>query len=73
MFQFDMILESRRNFEIRAMVDRLYRRYVGTVEEALTGRGRGHHWAGLAGHFRSFGWPDVQFVTITINQESSWL
>lgn len=39
LFQFEMILESRRNPEIRAMVDRLYQNYVGTVEQALAKQG----------------------------------
>ncbi|WP_416418550.1 TetR/AcrR family transcriptional regulator [Paenarthrobacter aromaticivorans] len=38
LFQFEMILESRRNPQIRAMVERLYANYVNTVEEALTRR-----------------------------------
>ena len=39
LFQFEMILEFRRNPEIRAIVDRLYQNYVGTVEEALVKQG----------------------------------
>ena len=39
LFQFEMLLESRRNPEVRALVERLYANYMGTVEEALKQRG----------------------------------
>ncbi|WP_284976207.1 TetR/AcrR family transcriptional regulator [Arthrobacter sp. efr-133-TYG-104] len=39
LFQFEMILESRRNPRIRAMVEHLYASYVETVEDALKRRG----------------------------------
>ena len=39
LFQFEMVLESRRNPQIRTLVERLYASYVSTVEEALTRRG----------------------------------
>lgn len=39
LFQFEMLLESRRNPEVRALVERLYATYMGTVEEALKQRG----------------------------------
>ena len=52
LFQFEMILESRRNPQIRAMVERLYANYVNTVEEALTRRGAGHTQRSLACHLR---------------------
>ncbi|GAB3263884.1 hypothetical protein GCM10027562_28160 [Arthrobacter pigmenti] len=39
LFQFEMILESRRNPKVRSLVERLYAGYIGTVEDALTRRG----------------------------------
>ena len=39
LFQFEMLLESRRNPEIRSMVERLYENYMATVEDALSQRG----------------------------------
>lgn len=39
LFQFEMLLESRRNPEVRALVERLYANYVRTVEAALRERG----------------------------------
>lgn len=39
LFQFEMMLESRRNPEVRALVERLYANYVRTVEAALRERG----------------------------------
>ena len=39
LFQFEMLLESRRNTEVRALVERLYANYVRTVEAALRERG----------------------------------
>ena len=39
LFQFEMLLESRRNPEVRTLVERLYANYMGTVEKALKQRG----------------------------------
>lgn len=39
MFQFEMILQARRDPDIRAMVQKLYENYVRTVEEALQQQG----------------------------------
>jgi AcrR family transcriptional regulator len=39
LFQFEMLLESRRNPEVRALVERLYANYMVTVEDALRQRG----------------------------------
>lgn len=39
LFQFEMLLESRRNTEVRSMVERLYANYISTVEAALLQRG----------------------------------
>ena len=39
LFQFEMLLESRRNPEVRALVERLYANYMSTVEDALRQRG----------------------------------
>lgn len=39
LFQFEMLLESRRNPKVRLLVERLYANYMSTVEDALTQRG----------------------------------
>jgi AcrR family transcriptional regulator len=39
LFQFEMLLESRRNPEVRSLVERLYANYMETVEQALKQRG----------------------------------
>ena len=39
LFQFEMLLESRRNPEVRLLVERLYAGYMRTVEDALRQRG----------------------------------
>lgn len=39
LFQFEMLLESRRNPEVRRLVQRLYANYMQTVENALLERG----------------------------------
>lgn len=39
LFQFEMLLEARRNPEVRSLVERLYANYMGTVEDALKQRG----------------------------------
>jgi AcrR family transcriptional regulator len=39
LFQFEMLLESRRNPEVHSLVKRLYATYMGTVEDALKQRG----------------------------------
>lgn len=39
LFQFEMLLESRRNPEVRKLVQRLYANYMQTVEDALLERG----------------------------------
>lgn len=39
LFQFEMLLEARRQPQIHAIVERLYRNYAGAVESALRQRG----------------------------------
>jgi AcrR family transcriptional regulator len=39
LFQFEMLLESRRNPKVRLLVERLYANYMSTVEDALRQRG----------------------------------
>ena len=39
LFQFEMLLEARRNPKVRSLVERLYANYMGTVEDALKQRG----------------------------------
>ncbi|MFE4541161.1 TetR/AcrR family transcriptional regulator [Arthrobacter sp. NPDC056727] len=38
LFQFEMLLEARRQPELRALLDRLYGNYISTVESALRAR-----------------------------------
>lgn len=39
LFQFEMLLESRRNPQVRLLVERLYANYMNTVKNALQQRG----------------------------------
>lgn len=39
LFQFEMLLESRRNPQVRLLVERLYANYMSTVKDALRQRG----------------------------------
>jgi AcrR family transcriptional regulator len=65
LFQFEMILESRRNPQIRAMVERLYANYVGTVEEALTQRGLDTSGEASLAIFAALDGLMLQFLTIS--------
>jgi AcrR family transcriptional regulator len=65
LFQFEMILESRRNPQIRAMVERLYANYVGTVEEALTRRGLDTRNEASLAIFAALDGLMLQFLTIS--------
>ena len=64
LFQFEMILESRRNPQIRAMVERLYANYVNTVEEALTRRGLDTGNEASLAIFAALDGLMIQFLTI---------
>jgi AcrR family transcriptional regulator len=65
LFQFEMILESRRNPQIRSMVERLYENYVGTVEEALTKRGLDTSGEASLAIFAALDGLMLQFLTIS--------
>ncbi|WP_224165575.1 TetR family transcriptional regulator [Arthrobacter sp. StoSoilA2] len=65
LFQFEMILESRRNPQIRAMVERLYANYVGTVEEALSQRGLDTSGEASLAIFAALDGLMLQFLTIS--------
>ncbi len=65
LFQFEMILESRRNPQIRAMVERLYANYVSTVEEALTRRGLDTRNEASLAIFAALDGLMLQFLTIS--------
>ena len=65
LFQFEMLLESRRNPEVRALVERLYANYMSTVEDALRQRGLNvDHGASLA-IFAALDGLMLQFLTIS--------
>lgn len=65
LFQFEMILESRRNPPIRSMVERLYENYVGTVEEALSKRGLDTSGEASLAIFAALDGLMLQFLTIS--------
>lgn len=65
LFQFEMILESRRNPQIRAMVERLYANYVNTVEEALNRRGVDTRNEASLAIFAALDGLMLQFLTIS--------
>ncbi|GAB2727652.1 TetR/AcrR family transcriptional regulator [Arthrobacter bambusae] len=65
LFQFEMLLESRRNPKILAMVERLYKTYVGTVEEALSQRGLDTTGEASLAIFAALDGLMLQFLTIT--------
>ncbi|MET3905285.1 TetR family transcriptional regulator [Paenarthrobacter sp. 4246] len=65
LFQFEMILESRRNPQIRAMVERLYANYVSTVEDALTRRGLDTSNEASLAIFAALDGLMLQFLTIS--------
>ena len=65
LFQFEMILESRRNPQIRSMVERLYENYVGTVEEALSKRGLDTSGEASLAIFAALDGLMLQFLTIS--------
>lgn len=65
LFQFEMILESRRNPQIRSMVERLYENYVATVEEALSKRGLDTSGEASLAIFAALDGLMLQFLTIS--------
>jgi AcrR family transcriptional regulator len=65
LFQFEMILESRRNPQIRSMVERLYENYVATVEEALRKRGLDTSGEASLAIFAALDGLMLQFLTIS--------
>ena len=64
LFQFEMLLESRRNPEIRSMVERLYENYMGTVEDALSQRGLDTGGEASLAIFAALDGLMLQFLTI---------
>ncbi len=65
LFQFEMLLESRRNPEVRLLVERLYANYMSTVEDALRQRGlRADDGVSLA-IFAALDGLMLQFLTIS--------
>lgn len=64
LFQFEMLLESRRNPEIRSMVERLYENYMGTVENALSQRGLDTGGEASLAIFAALDGLMLQFLTI---------
>lgn len=65
LFQFEMLLESRRNPKVRALVQRLYANYMGTVEEALTQRGIDTSEGASLAIFAALDGLMLQFLTIS--------
>ncbi|MDR6438541.1 AcrR family transcriptional regulator [Paenarthrobacter nicotinovorans] len=65
LFQFEMVLESRRNPQIRTLVERLYASYVSTVEEALTRRGLDTGNEAALAIFAALDGLMLQFVTMS--------
>ena len=65
LFQFEMLLESRRNPKVRALVQRLYANYIGTVEDALTQRGVDTSEGSSLAIFAALDGLMLQFLTIS--------
>jgi AcrR family transcriptional regulator len=65
LFQFEMVLESRRNPQIRTLVERLYASYVSTVEDALTRRGLDTGNEAALAIFAALDGLMLQFVTMS--------
>jgi len=65
LFQFEMMLESRRNPEVRALVERLYANYVRTVDAALRERGLNPDDGFSLAIFAALDGLMLQFLTIS--------
>jgi AcrR family transcriptional regulator len=65
LFQFEMLLESRRNPEVRALVERLYANYMSTVEDALRQRGFNVDDGASLAIFAALDGLMLQFLTIS--------
>ncbi|MGN8132721.1 TetR/AcrR family transcriptional regulator [Paenarthrobacter sp. 22069] len=65
LFQFEMLLESRRNPEVRRLVERLYASYMRTVEDALRQRGLVADDAVSLAIFAALDGLMLQFLTIS--------
>jgi len=65
LFQFEMLLESRRNPEVRLLVERLYAGYMHTVEDALRQRGLVADDAVSLAIFAALDGLMLQFLTIS--------
>ena len=65
LFQFEMLLESRRNPEVRALVERLYANYMSTVEDALRQRGLNVDNGAALAIFAALDGLMLQFLTIS--------
>lgn len=65
LFQFEMLLESRRNPEVRALVERLYANYMSTVEDALRQRGLNVDDGASLAIFAALDGLMLQFLTIS--------
>lgn len=65
LFQFEMLLESRRNPKVRALVERLYANYMSTVEDALRQRGLKVDDGASLAIFAALDGLMLQFLTIS--------
>jgi len=65
LFQFEMLLESRRNPEVRTLVERLYANYMSTVEDALRQRGLNVDNGAALAIFAALDGLMLQFLTIS--------
>lgn len=65
LFQFEMLLESRRNPQLRSLVERLYADYMTTVEQALRARGLDTANEIAMAIFAALDGLMLQFLTIT--------
>ena len=65
LFQFEMLLEARRNPEVRTLVERLYANYMSTVEDALRQRGLNVDNGAALAIFAALDGLMLQFLTIS--------
>ncbi len=65
LFQFEMLLESRRNPEMRSLVEKLYANYMMTVEAALRNRGLDTRNEAAIAIFAALDGLMLQFLTIS--------
>lgn len=65
LFQFEMLLESLRNPQVRSLVERLYANYMRTVEDALRQRGLNADDGVSLANFAALDGLMLQFLTIS--------